>query len=98
MRIPYGISPLNGRLKVGSSKIDQVLKNLSYYSGMRVKPNLYPHKYDAIIARELFNPQVKAVQEGCRVMPHRWASLPFIYRGLIHCAECGYRITFERKR
>ncbi len=83
--------------KVGSSKIEQVLKNPFYYGEMRIKGELYPHKYERLITRGLFE-QVKAVREGYSVKPHRWGGLPYSFRGLIYCADCGCRITFEKKK
>jgi len=84
-------------IKASSSKIDQILKNPFYYGKMKIKDKLYPHKYDTIISRELFE-QVKVVQEGYKIKPHRWSGLPYAFRGLLTCAECGCRITFEKKK
>ena len=84
-------------IQVGSSKIDQTLKNPFYYGEMLVKGRLFPHKYDTIISQELFN-QVESVRAGYKVTKHRWGGLPYAYRGLIACAECGCRITFEKKK
>ena len=84
-------------INVGSSKIEQVLKNPFYYGEMRVKGKLYPHKYDTIISRELFD-QVDAIRNGYKIKKHRWGGLPYAFRGLITCAECGCRITFEKKK
>lgn len=64
---------------------------------MRVKGEIYPHKYKPLIPYSLFE-QVKQVREGYKVKPHRWGGLPFPYRGLIKCAECGCGITFETKK
>lgn len=79
------------------SQLDKLLKNPFYYGEMLIKGSLYPHKYDTVIALELFK-QVEAVREGYKVKPHRWGGLPFAYRGLMKCADCGCRITFERKK
>jgi site-specific DNA recombinase len=84
-------------LKAGSSKIEQILKNPFYYGEMRIKGKLYPHKYDAIISKELFD-QVDAIRNGYKITKHRWGGLPYPFRGLISCAECGCRITFEKKK
>ncbi len=80
-----------------SSQIDRVLKNPFYYGEMRVKGQLYPHKYDAIISHELFL-QAERIRNGYKIKKHRWGGLPYVYRGLISCAECGCRITFEKKK
>jgi site-specific DNA recombinase len=84
-------------LPANSSKVDQVLKNPFYYGEMRVKGQLYPHKYDTIIPYELFQ-EAEAVRNGYQVKKHRWAGLPYAYRGLIKCAKCSCRITFEKKK
>jgi site-specific DNA recombinase len=90
-REEYGLST------VGASRIDQVLKNPFYYGEMRVKNKLYTHKYDPIISRALFE-QAKSIREGYKKNPQKWGGLPFPYRGLISCAECGCSITFETKK
>lgn len=38
--------------------------------------------------------RAEAVRNGYKVKKHRWGGLPYSYRGLISCAECGCRITF----
>lgn len=83
--------------KMGVSKVEQVLKNPFYYGDMRVKGQLYPHKYDAIISKELFD-TVQNLLNGTKTTPHRWRGLPFTYRGLLSCAICECRITFETKK
>ena len=80
-----------------TSQLDLILKNPFYYGEMRVKGTLYPHKYEPIISKELFE-RVEAVRNGYHVKPHRWAGLPYIYRSLVKCAECGCTITFEKKK
>ena len=86
-----------GLISIHSSRIDQVLKNPFYYGEMRVMEKLYPHAYTPIITRSLFE-KAKTVREGYKIKPHRWGGLPFSYRGLISCTECGCRITFETKK
>lgn len=84
-------------VQAGSSRIEQTLKNPFYYGKMSVKGVLYPHKYDTIISKDLFD-QVESVRTGYKVTKHRWGGLPYAFRGLISCAECGCRITFEKKK
>ena len=84
-------------LIVGTSQMDLILKNPFYYGEMKVKDKLYAHKYDTIITRELFE-EVKATIDGYKVEKRRWGGLPYSLRGLIRCAECGCRITFEKKK
>ena len=79
------------------SQLDKLLKNPFYYGEMLIKGKTYPHKYDTVISLELYK-QAEAVREGYKIQPHRWGGISFAYRGLIKCAECGCRITFENKK
>lgn len=84
-------------ITAGSSQMDLILKNPFYYGEMKVKGRLYPHKYEPIISLEQFE-AAKRIREGYEVKPHRWGGLPYAYRGLINCFDCGCRITFEKKK
>jgi site-specific DNA recombinase len=84
-------------LELGISQLDKVLKNPFYHGEMLVKSKLYSHKYDTVIGIELYK-QAEAVRQGYKAKPHRWGGLPYAYRGLISCASCGCRITFEKKK
>lgn len=79
------------------SQIDNLLKNPFYYGEMLVKGVQYPHKYDTVIGFELFK-RAEAVRNGYQVKKHRWGGLPYAYRSLITCTECGCKITFEKKK
>jgi site-specific DNA recombinase len=83
--------------ELGINQIDKVLKNPFYCGQMVSKGKAYPHKYDLVIREELYE-QAKAVRESYNVKPKRWGGLPYAYRGLISCADCGCRITFEKKK
>lgn len=84
-------------ITVSKTTIENVLKNPFYYGEMRVKGELYPHKYETIITHELFL-AAERVRNGYKIKKHRWGGLPYSYRGLISCAQCGCRITFEKKK
>lgn len=84
-------------LIISTAKLDRILKNPFYTGTMVVKGKLYPHKYDRVITEQLYE-QAKRVREGYHIKPKRWAGLPYAYRGLISCADCGCRITFEKKK
>jgi len=79
------------------SQIYSVLKDPFYYGEMKIKDRLYPHKYQPLISRELFD-QVQNVMSGYNKKPFRYACKPFAFRGLIRCADCGCIITADRKK
>jgi site-specific DNA recombinase len=84
-------------VEMATSQIDRVLKNPFYYGVMRVKDKLYPHKYEPIISKQLFD-QVQAIKDRANKKPRKYGGLPYFYRGLISCSKCGMRITVEKQK
>lgn len=77
-------------------RVDQILKNPFYCGTMIYNEQEYPHYYDRIITQELFD-KVQEVKTGHHKKHFKYAGLPFLYRGLIRCADCGCLITPEKK-
>jgi DNA invertase Pin-like site-specific DNA recombinase len=84
-------------LKTPLAQVCNILKNPFYYGYMRVKGVLYPHKYRPIISKELFD-KAQEISQGFKKVPYKYAGLPYLYRGLIACSECGCRITPEKSK
>ncbi|MCM8804392.1 MAG: zinc ribbon domain-containing protein [Candidatus Omnitrophica bacterium] len=61
---------------------------------MKYKNQLYPHKYPPLISKFLFD-KCQEVMAGYHKKPFKYLSKPFIFRGLIKCADCGCTITPE---
>ncbi|HHT78492.1 MAG TPA: recombinase family protein [Actinobacteria bacterium] len=80
-----------------NSQIHKMLQNPFYFGLMRIKGNLYPHKYEPIIDEFLFN-KCQKVRNNRQKKPFKYASKPFIFRGLIKCDYCGCSITTDRKK
>jgi len=83
-------------LDFSKGKIDHILKNPFYAGKMLYNEQLYPHNYDRIITPELYD-KVQEVKAGHHKKSFKYAGLPFLYRGLIKCADCGCLITPEKK-
>ncbi len=64
---------------------------------MVIKGKQYPHRYPPFITQSLFE-QVQAVKKGHNKKPVKFAGKPYIYRGLIRCADCGLSITPEKHK
>ncbi len=79
------------------SYIDKVFNNPFYHGVMRLKENVYPHRYPPIVALSVFE-QVQQVKSGHNKKPFKYAGKPYIYRGLIRCADCGLAITPEKHK
>ena len=76
------------------SMIMHTLINPFYYGMMRLKGDIYPHKYPPLITNHLFD-KAQAVRAGWHKQPFQYAAKPFIFRGMIKCADCGCTITPE---
>lgn len=79
------------------SHLAKILQNPFYHGTMIVKSKSYPHCYTPIISQSLFQ-QVQNVKDGFKRKPFKYAGLPFFYRGLIRCDECGLSISPERHK
>ena len=82
---------------IPKSKIHSILKDPFYYGEMRINGELYPHKYQPLISKPMFD-RVQEVFKGYNKKPFRYACKPFAFRGLIKCADCGCTITAERSK
>lgn len=82
---------------VAPSQIEHILKNPFYYGMMRSNGNLYPHKYEPLISLHLFT-KAHEVREGFNRQNFKRTNKPYIFRGLVRCAECGCTISPEIKK
>lgn len=82
---------------IGLGTIQSILTDTFYYGEMKVKGKLYPHKYEPLISRELFD-RCQEVALGWHKKPFKWGSKPYILRGMIKCAFCGCMITPETQK
>ena len=79
---------------LSNGMIYHILRNPFYYGMMRIKGNLYPHKYQPLIPKVLFD-KCQEVMLGYHKKPFKYAGKPFVLRGMIKCADCGCTITPE---
>lgn len=77
--------------------LGKMLKNPFFHGVMIVKGKAYPHRYPPIITQSLFE-QVQQVIDGFKKKSFKYAGLPFLYRGLIRCHDCGLSISPERHK
>ena len=92
-----GNSKLNKPLV--KSMICHIVRNPFYCGTMRIKGKLYPHKYQPLISEALFD-KCQEVMAGYHKKPSKYASKPFVLRGMIKCSDpaCGCTITPEIKK
>lgn len=85
---------------VSRNTLYDVLTNPFYHGLMCIKGEFYNHIYERLISKELFD-RVQAILTGNgnhnRNNTTEYAKTPYTFRGLIHCKECGFLITPEKK-
>lgn len=90
------------QLNLNTSRIQHILSNPFYSGEMRIKGKFYKHVYQSIISRELFEAvqQIRdeRFQQEIPKFKYTYGNIPYAYRGLIVCGECGCRITPERSK
>ena len=77
--------------------VDFILKNPFYCGTMVIKGKEWPHRYEIIVTKEIFD-KVQEIKAGYNKKHFKFAGLPYLYRGLIRCSECGCMITPEKKK
>ena len=78
---------------LSASQIQHILMNPFYYGEMRIKGKLFPHKYQPLISRELFD-RCETVRLGNgRATATRYSEKDFVFRGLIKCGTSGRVVT-----
>lgn len=81
-------------VKMHKSKMDKILGNPYYYGMRRYKGQLHPHIYPPLISKDIFN-HVQDIKAGRVKRNAKFAGKPYVYRGMLYCAECGCTITPE---
>jgi site-specific DNA recombinase len=92
--------PKSSKLKnITKSSIQRILRNPVYYGAFKWKGKLYPNGiHEPLISKELWD-KVQNVLDRYenKAMATRWGTLPFTFKGLLTCGECGRSITAEKK-
>ncbi len=85
--------------RVNQAMIFKILNDSFYYgyAYSRTHDLRYRHAYKPIISKELFD-KCQEVMERHNKVPTKYASKPFIFRGLIVCAKCGGVIGGQLKK
>ena len=83
--------------KLWRSNIELILKDTFYY-GMAYskKHGQYPHRYQVLITRELFD-KCQEVRSGRSRKRSKEISKSFVFKGLLTCKNCGCLLSPEMK-
>ena len=91
-----GLRSKNNLHPIRKSTIAQIISRPFYHGEMVYRGQLVPHKYDKIITKDLFN-KCQAVLRGKGRKQFKYGQKPFVFRGLIKCADCGCTISSDKK-
>lgn len=91
-----GLKSRNGN-KLTPSTIYTMLTNPFYFGYMRYKGQLIKHAYEPLISKELWD-KCQDVRLGTARKPFKYSELPFLYRGMITCANTGKICPSEIKK
>lgn len=82
------------RTKYSISMVEKILKNPFYTGQLRYEGELFPAVHDPIISKKEF----ETITDRFVARSHpKVVSYEFVYRGLVHCAECGGAIVGVHK-
>jgi site-specific DNA recombinase len=65
---------------------------------MLVKGQLYPHKYEPLITKDMFDACQAVLTNRGRTQAVKETKHPYLFRGLIKCAVSGRQITCDLKK
>lgn len=79
--------------------MDKILREPFYHGVMKMKKTgaEYPHRYETIISKELFD-ECQDVRTGKKRYVGYYNSKDFLFKGILTCAVTGRRVTGEQKR
>ncbi len=81
--------------KYHKSKIHRILGN-SFYCGLMVKDDqTYLGKYKPIISKKLYDNAQEVINKKSHV---KHQTIPFAFRGILKCANCGCQLTATKKK
>lgn len=84
--------------KIAKASIDRMLKNKFYIGIMQYDGKEYEHNYESLVSLEIFESVQEVKASYKKQTGFKYAGLPFPYRGLIHCGECGLKVSPEQKK
>lgn len=83
---------------VWAQTLHTLVQNPFYYGVMKVKGTLYPHKYEPLISKELFDACQAVLSGRARAQAVRETKYPYILRGLLKCAISGRIVSCDLKK
>jgi site-specific DNA recombinase len=86
-----GLTSKSGR-QLNKSAIEKITRNPFYHGTMLYMGKLYPHKYQPLISKQLYN-KCQDVRDQRYDKRTAYRSLPFALNNLASCKECGCTVS-----
>ncbi len=93
----WGLTNNKTHSPISKSQMHYLIQNPFYSGFMKVNGQQYPHYYERIITPELFQ-RCEEVRLGHHKKPFKYGGKGFLFRGLLHCADCGCAFSSEIKK
>ncbi len=93
----WGLKAVNVKNPPTRSYIHALLQNPFYYGFMKIKGQIYEHRYEPLISKDLFD-ECQAVMKGWHKKPFKYAGKEYVFRGLLTCATTGRTVTADTKK
>ena len=95
----WGLKSRGGKRHLSKGHIHKIIQNPFYCGRMIITGKEYPHRYCPLISEELFE-QCQRVRAKANKKPFKYGDKPYIFRGLLCCANCGcsYSSYTKKKR
>jgi len=78
--------------KLNKSHAEKILKNPFYYGRMTYMGKTYPHKYEPLISRELFN-KCQLVRQARHDQHTAYRSKEFAFKEIVRCKACECTVS-----
>ena len=90
-----GLTGQNGG-EFSLSRCQHLLTNPFYYGMFRLHDELHEGAHEPLVTRQLFDKCQEVMKR--RSKPNTPRLKPYVYRGLLHCGECGCVVTMETQK
>ncbi len=97
--IPENFPKASKLKRITKSSGQRILRNPFYYGDFWWKGKLYNGTHEPLVSRELWDKVQSILDSRYKDIGKmsKFNTLPFAFKGLIRCGECGRSITAERK-
>lgn len=82
---------------ITKSQFANILQNPFYYGVMFYNKTYFPHRYEKLISKELFD-KCTEVRTGKFKRTSKHTKEPYIFRGLVRCKHCGCLLSPYTKK